>query len=91
VAEARAIKRTRDRAAAEDAGRQMMEDSARAEAARLREGKIAEGLLGVCPVCKADVDTAEGVVLRHVRPAFAPYQDLNPPACEGTGEAPLAG
>jgi hypothetical protein len=86
VAEARAIKAARDRAKREAQEHELAEV---AEKARVREERTAAGLLGVCPVCKQDVDTAEGVVLRHSRRGLAAYKELNTPDCEGTGEPPF--
>jgi len=76
VAEAKAIKKDRDKKAAE---RQQTE---RAEVQRARAERIAAGLLGRCHSCGQEVDTAEGIVLRHISDVDA----LEPNECEGTGE-----
>jgi hypothetical protein len=79
VAEAKAIKKDRDRKALEAAERQQTE---RAEEQRARAERIAAGLLGKCPSCGQEVDTADGIVLRHISDVDA----LEPNECEGTGE-----
>jgi hypothetical protein len=85
VTEAKAIKSERDRKARELAERQEAEA---AEEARLRAEKIAAGLLGVCPACKREVDTAEGIVLSHDDPRAWSIvaASRNLPSCRGTGE-----
>jgi hypothetical protein len=79
VAEAKAIKNDRDRKELEAAARQQVEG---AEAQRARAGRIAAGLLGKCPSCRQEVDTADGIVLRHISDVDA----LEANECEGTGE-----
>ena len=79
VAEAKAIKKDRDRKELEAAARQQVEG---AEAQRARSERIAAGLLGKCPSCRQEVDTADGIVLRHISDVDA----LEANECEGTGE-----
>ena len=79
VAEARAMKSERDN------GRALAEEHRQAEEAeeqRVRTEKIAAGLLGKCPSCQREVDTAGGIVLRHLSDPTASY----PFDCEGIGE-----
>jgi hypothetical protein len=78
VAEAKAIKETRDRERRENRERQ---EAAMAEEQGVRNEKVAAGLLGRCPICHHDVDTAEGIVLRHAK-----NPDLSTTMCDGTGE-----
>ncbi len=63
VAEAKAIKKDRDRKELQAAARHPVEG---AEAQRARTERIAAGLLGRCPSCRQEVDTADGIVLRHI-------------------------
>ena len=89
VAEARAIKAQRDSERREAEERRQAEE---ATAARLRARKIAAGLLGVCPHCKGEVDTAEGIVLSHRDSSFGVPPITDPAysrSCAGTGEQPL--
>jgi hypothetical protein len=85
VAEARAIKAERDREALEFKERRQAEE---AEIARVRAEKIAAGLLGICPHCKEEVDTAEGIVLSHNDQGDGGHVAARVPTpCRGIGEA----
>ena len=95
AAEARRIKAERDRQqrAGEDRRRVeagQAEERHRAEeavAARQREERIAAGVLGVCPHCKNEVETAEGIVLAHPDYSISKVDRTASP-CPGTGEQP---
>jgi hypothetical protein len=80
VAEAKAIKEERD---AQVSRREERERAEAAEKARLRAENIAAGLLGACPVCRREVETADGIVLSHQNLRFGPMGARD---CEGIGE-----
>ncbi|MGH7641402.1 MAG: hypothetical protein ACRENX_00010 [Candidatus Dormibacteria bacterium] len=84
--EARAIKAERDRLQRE---RREKEERERRSGVRLRIEKIEAGLLGVCPVCKAEVDTADGAVLTHVDVGNGGAELASQVPCRGTGETML--
>ncbi len=80
VRAAKAIKAGRDAARIE---REEREQAEAVEAARVRIEKIKAGLLGKCPVCRQEVDTAGGIVLRH---NGSERDALLERDCEGIGE-----